>query len=360
MSASLISMPPTSPSGSECNGIIDGVGRFGDNRFAGSTKVVRWTRAEDDAALKFWVIMEVLTFDQMRTLIAHMKAGRHRMAADGLRSYELALFMIVGLLVEYDLSDGHDTADMLYIFIHHHVHHHLTDAEREEFFGDGSCAFGATFNQAIEDKMLRGMSTRDSWMATIVCIRRRYVAAAAMMRTLRESEFRHTLTVSLSGGLLDMHNVPLIERSITFAVDGPFVPWECDTTKMFISNAMKKVYHAPCPLSHVATELRRDWRVSKCPVSGNMHIQSDTFYGLRLEFVILTPLALHALKLEQEQSAVHSAAYRIVCPHGGIFLRSQASWRKMLRNEARGLRKEAMESVPTTSALLCASMSYRY
>ena len=337
---------------------VDGVGAFGMLRFARSKNVVSWTCAGDDVMLKFWIIMNVLTLGQMRTLIALMKAGRHRMAADGLRSYEIALFTIVAMLVQFGLSDGHDAAESLYIFIHHYIHHHLTDAERELFFGDGSCAFGATFNKAIEDKMGKGMSTYESWKANIIHIRERYVAGAAVMEELGASG-PHTLTVKVTGGLQEMQNVPESEREITMTIDGPFVPHECDTTKMFLSNLLKKVYHEACPPSIVETELRRDWRVTKCAISGNRHVQSDTFYGLRIEFIILSSRALRVLLAKQAQCATkQSAAYSVVSPPDSLVLRSQKSWRKMLRKEARALRKEAMESFPTTSALLCASMSY--
>ena len=89
------------------------------------------------------------------------------------------------------------------------------------------------------------------------------------------------------------------------------------------------------------------------------HVQSDTFYGLRIEFIILSSRALRVLLAKQAQCATkQSAAYSVVSPPDSLVLRSQKSWRKMLRKEARALRKEAMESFPTTSALLCASMLY--
>ena len=334
--------------------VVDGVGAFGMLRFARSENVVSWTSADDDVTLKFWIIMNVLTLGQMRILIALMKAGRHRMAADGLRSYEIALFTIVAMLVHFDLSDGRDTAESLYVFIHHYVHHHLTDAERELFFGDGSCAFGATFNTAIEDKMGKSISTCESWKATIIRIRKRYVAGAAVMEKLAASG-PHTLTVKVTGGLLDMQRVPEIEREITICTDGSYVPHSCGTTLMFLSNVLKKVYHDAYPLSIVELELRRDWGVTTCAISGNRHIQSDTFYGLRLEFIIIEPLALCKLLANH---ATQSAAYSMTSPADVRVLRSQKSWRKMLRKEARALRKEAKKSFLTTSALLCASISY--
>jgi hypothetical protein len=168
----------------------------------------------------------------------------------------------------------------------------------------------------------------------------------------------HTLTVKVTGGLQEMQNVPESEREITMTIDGPFVPHECDTTKMFLSNLLKKVYHEACPPSIVETELRRDWRVTKCAISGNRHVQSDTFYGLRIEFIILSSRALRALLAKQAQCATKQSAYSVVSSPDSLVLRSQKSWRKMLRKEARALRKEAMESFPTTSALLCASMVY--
>jgi hypothetical protein len=66
------------------------------------------------------------------------------------------------------------------------------------------------------------------------------------------------------------------------------------------------------------------------------------------------------LRLDQQTRlhATQSAAYSMTSPADVRVLRSQKSWRKMLRKEARALRKEAMESFPTTSALLCASMLY--
>ena len=170
---------------------------------------------------------------------------------------------------------------------HNYVACHLTLVEFREFFGEGSCAFGATYTKAIEDRLSRGWSGRKSWAHTIESMRARYCESAATLTTLRESG--GVVTITVIGGLLDIHSVPTTKRAITIRVPEGYAPHAHATTKMFLSNAYEKVHGEANPLSWTAQELRSDFRITQCPRSGHMHIQSDTFFGLRVAFAIVSP-----------------------------------------------------------------------
>ena len=86
--------------------IIDGVGEFGGNRWGRAVHTERWSPARGDDAAKFWIIMFVLTFVPMRVFIGIRKLGRARMAADGLRSYEIAFFMMDAALTYFGIDSG--------------------------------------------------------------------------------------------------------------------------------------------------------------------------------------------------------------------------------------------------------------
>jgi hypothetical protein len=96
---------------------VDGVGDFGRDRWGRAIKSEHWSPAEGDDAAKFWIIMFVLTFVPMRMYIAIRKIGRHRMAADGMRSYEIAFFMMNAALEYFNIDPGtKQTPDLLYKF----------------------------------------------------------------------------------------------------------------------------------------------------------------------------------------------------------------------------------------------------
>ena len=97
--------------------IKDGVGDFGRDRWGRAVATVGWTPASGDDAAKFWIIMFVLTFVPMRMLIAIRKLGRHRMAADGVRSFEIAFFMMSAALLYFNIDGATTmTAELLYAF----------------------------------------------------------------------------------------------------------------------------------------------------------------------------------------------------------------------------------------------------
>ena len=150
---------------------VNGVAKFGWDRFAKSTKNMRWAAATATESLLFCMLMCILTSPPVRALISAEKIGFHRTAADGETSFEVALFICAEVLVSIlrnELGDEGPTANDLYLFMHHYIDNHLTQAEFEEFFGEGSCAYGGAYLKAIMDALMSGMCKAASVEQTCV------------------------------------------------------------------------------------------------------------------------------------------------------------------------------------------------
>ena len=296
----------------------DGVDEAGKNRFGKSTVVHEWRPALPEVAMKFWIIMTVLICGTVRSVIASLKLGRHRKAADGLQSYVIAFFVIKPLLERFHLFAPDDTAETLYFFVHYYIAHHLTNAERLHFFGSGSCFFGAVYINAIVDRLTAGLSMAASWLKSIGLIRSRYVAMATTLLGLREtSSETRTVVVEITGGVLEMRDDGVeVKETLTFevAVGEVYKPHESEVTILFCSNVYEKAFEEACPFTE--KELKTDLKITKCPNTRNNHVQSDTFFGLRIEIKVVASSAL-------------------TC--------TQKALRKVLRKEAKKLCKERMK-----------------
>ena len=268
----------------------DGVDEAGANRFGKSFAVYAWRPAPAQIALKFWIIMSVLICGDMRSVIGTRKSGRHRKAADGLQSYIIAFFVLQPMLVHFNVFAVGDTAETLYLFVHHYIVHHLTNAERLHFFGSGSCFFGAVYINAITDRLLRGLSMAVSWIKSIRLIRSRYVSMADTLVGLREaSEQPRTVVVEITGGVLKMQagsseGDAEIAKTLTFTVEAGavYVPHESVVTVLFCSNVYETAFKEACPPDLTEKELKADLKITTCANTGSVHIQSDTFFGLRI------------------------------------------------------------------------------
>jgi hypothetical protein len=306
----------------------DGVDEAGRHRFGASWKTFSWRPAAPRVALKFWVVMSVLICGTARSVIAFRKPGRARKAADGLLSYAIAYFIIEPMLKRcgiFDASD--DTALNLYIFVHFYIAHHLTNAERRRFFGSGSCFFGAVYINAITDRLETGMCMADSWAKSIGLIRGRYVAMATTLSALRKpSPHARTVVVEITGGVLEMQAGDAdVTETLTFevAANEVYVPHESEVTILFCSNVYEKAFEEACPFAQ--KELKTDLKITTCPNTRSEHIQSDTFFGLRIEI----------------KTIASSASTR-----------TQKVLRKELRKEAKKLCKERMKRREAMKSLI--------
>ena len=211
------------------------------------------------------------------------------------------------------------------------------------------------------------MSGKESWEKTIGLIRKRYVDAATTLTTLRESG--GVVTVKVTGGLLEMNEVPEIECEITMTVPAHYVPHLHTTTKMFLSNVYEKVYGEANPLSWTAKELQQDFKITTCDISKNNHIQSDTFFGLRVEFTIVDPVTeLGSVVAVQDPSSIYyiavvssvassssSSSSSSSASSAAVQLRSDLSWQTMLRTEASALKALSDARFASAQALMFAA-----
>jgi hypothetical protein len=261
----------------------NGVGPFGWKRWCNSTAHKDWTAASLDAAMMFWIIMVVMIDPDMRHLISHTKKGFHRTAADGIKSFEIALPLLITRLKSHGYYlDRDPTAEELYHFMHAYVNDHMSPAEFDAFFGEGSCAYGGAYVVAMFDALFYGISAAESVQRTYVAIGNRYVEQAEVLATLEANSGRGVVRIKLEGSLLDIHKIPAQERTVSYSVDGPFDVKTDMAANLFLGLVFEKVHAVACPISRVARELKADLLVKICPTSGSAHITSDTFFGLRI------------------------------------------------------------------------------
>ena len=263
----------------------NGVGAFGWSRWRHVAAATKWIAAKLEVAMMFWIIMVVLTDADMRVLISQKKKGFHRTAADGIESFKIALPMLVARLRARGYYTGarDPTADELYTFMHHYVTYHMSPAEFNEFFGEGSCAYGGAYVMAMFDALVYGISAADSVHRTYGEIGDRYVDLASVLKSLKMRSGPGVVCITLTGSLLDIHKISMEERTVSYTVDGPFDVTTDMTANLFLGLVFEKVHGVACPISRVTRELKADLLVKICPTSGKDHIKSDTFFGLRIK-----------------------------------------------------------------------------
>ena len=259
-----------------------------------------------------------------------MKKGFARTAADGIESFKIALPLLTTRLQYHGYYlTGDLTADALYYFVHDYINDHMSPAEFESFFGEGSCAESPAYVMAMFDALFYGISAAESVKRTYEDIGNRYVEQAAVLAKLAANgDGRRTVRITLTGSLLDVHDVLPEDRTISYTVDGPFDVTSDLTACLFLSLAFEKVHAMACPMSRVARELKKDMRVKRCLNSGKCHIASDTFFGLRIKIeaperqvsAIPTVDALHKRLLEKRWA--QSAITRATAARVGALLRS--------------------------------------
>ena len=282
-SSSSSSAPPSPPPPTATPQRTNGVSAFGWDRWSKANAATEWFAATWHDMKKFWIIMMVLINPDMRHLLSHKKKGFHRTAADGIKSFVIALPMLVARLKAYGYYEDRDpTAQELYTFMHDYVNIHMSPAEFNKFFGEGSCAYGGAYVMAMFDALVYGISAAESVKRTYVDIGDRYVKQATVNKSLKERLGGGSVRISLTGGLLDVNDIPADKRWIWFKVDGTYDVMEDNTAKLFLSLAFEKVHAIACPLSRVSRELHADMHVQRCSASGDWHIKSDTFFGLRI------------------------------------------------------------------------------
>ena len=88
---------------------------------------------------------------------------------------------------------------------------------------------------------------------------------------LDEQSILSKKTITLTGSLLDVHDVLPADRTILYTVNGSFDVTSDLTACLFLS-AFEKVHAIACPMSRVARELKADMTVKRCPNSGKCHI----------------------------------------------------------------------------------------
>ena len=242
---------------------------------------------------------------------------------------------------------------------HDYIARHLTLVEFREFFGEGSCAFGATYTKCIEDRLLNGTCGAESWAATVESIRARYRDAATALASLRAEG--GIVVITVLGGLLDINGVAAGERVITLRVPKGYVPHAHATTTMFLSNVYEKVHGEANPLAWTAQELRRDFKITTCACTGNTHIQSDTFFGLRVSFAIAdAPHAPIAIASADTKTSIYSQNAWKFAPSSTATNASsemlldaqERSWQAELRTEAAALSRVSAKRFAEAAALM--------
>ena len=167
--------------------------------------------------------------------------------------------------------------------MHHYVTYHMSPAEFNEFFGEGSCAYGGAYVMAMFDALVYGISAADSVQRTYGEIGDRYVDLASVLAKLEERSGLGMVRITLEGSLLGIHKISPAERTISIPTDGSFDVKTDMAAHLFLSLVFEKVHAVACPISRVVRELKADLLVKKCPTSGKDHIKSDTFFGLRIK-----------------------------------------------------------------------------
>ena len=303
-SSSSASGPPSSSTAAPQR--TNGVGAFGWGRWRHATRATQWIAASWDAAMMFWIIMVVMTDADMRLLISRKKQGFHRTAADGIKSFEIALSLLTTRLKSHGYYHDRDpTASELYYFMHTYVSDHMSPAEFNAFFGEGSCAYGGAYVVAMFDALFYGISAADSVQRTYGEIGERYVKQAAVLAKLEKRSGLGMVRITLEGSLLGIHKISPAERTISIPTDGSFDVKTDMAAHLFLSLVFEKVHAMACPISRVVRELKADLLVKICPTTGSDHIKSDTFFGLRI-VIDIPPQPRHPVSAKELRKSLRS------------------------------------------------------
>merc|ERR1711865_629674 len=130
-------------------------------------------------------------------------------------SFKIALQLLITRLQFHGYYlEAAPTAREPYLFMHSYVHINMSPAEFNEFFGEGSCAYGAAYVQAMFDALFYGISAAESVKRTYGDIGDRYVEQSRVLAELETRTDRGMVRITLSGSLLDIHKIHPEDRTI--------------------------------------------------------------------------------------------------------------------------------------------------